>query len=68
MVIINGRIYTMEDDVIPCGYVKIKGKRIEQVGEMSSYTEQNEERFLKRCRRRLLSKGYVACDKKACGS
>lgn len=43
MVIINGRIYTMEDDVIPCGYVKIKGKRIEQVGEMSSYTEQNED-------------------------
>lgn len=37
MLIINGKIFTMEEKVIECGYVRIKGKQIEEVGPMSSY-------------------------------
>lgn len=37
MVIINGRIYTMEEDCIECGYIRISGKLIEEVGTMSSF-------------------------------
>lgn len=37
MVIINGKIVTMESDVIECGYVRTKGKLIEEVGVMSAY-------------------------------
>lgn len=37
MVIINGRILTMEEETIECGYVRICGKKIEEIGTMSSY-------------------------------
>ncbi len=46
MVIINGKIFTMEGDPIECGYVRTKGKQIEEVGEMSSYTQQENEQIL----------------------
>lgn len=36
MIIINGKILTMEEDVIECGYVRIKGKLIEEVGAMDA--------------------------------
>lgn len=39
MVIINGKIFTMEEKTIECGYIRIKGKRIEEIGYMPSYTE-----------------------------
>jgi len=35
MIIINGRIFTMEEQNFACGYVRIRGKRIEEVGDMS---------------------------------
>lgn len=34
MLIINGKIYTMEGQVIENGYLWIKGKKIEEIGEM----------------------------------
>ncbi len=37
MVIINGRIFTMEKETIKCGFVRIKGKLIDEVGDMSEY-------------------------------
>lgn len=37
MVIKNGKIFTMEEKQIECGYVRTKGKRIEEVGSMSSF-------------------------------
>ena len=37
MVINNGKIFTMEEKQIECGYVRTKGKRIEEVGSMSSF-------------------------------
>lgn len=37
MDIINGRILTMEDKIYECGYIRIKGKIIEEVGDMSDY-------------------------------
>ena len=47
MVIINGKIFTMEEKQIECGYVQTKGKRIEEVGEMSSFAyKQNGEKVL----------------------
>lgn len=47
MVIINGKIFTMEEKQIECGYVRTKGKRIEEVGEMSSFAyKQNGEKVL----------------------
>ncbi len=39
MVIINGKIFTMESELIECGYVRIKGKLIEKVGDMREYKE-----------------------------
>ena len=36
MLIINGKILTMEEDVIECGYVRTKGKLIEEVGAMDA--------------------------------
>lgn len=36
MLISNGKIYTMEGDVIERGYVRTKGSVIEEIGEMSS--------------------------------
>lgn len=37
MVIMNGRIFSMEEDPIECGYIRIKGKKIEELGDMTSY-------------------------------
>ncbi len=37
MVIINGKIFPMEGENIDCGYVRTKGKLIEEVGPMSSF-------------------------------
>lgn len=39
MVIINGKIFTMEDVQIECGYVRITGNVIEEVGDMSSFRQ-----------------------------
>ena len=38
MVIINGKILTMENGIIECGYVRTKGKRIEDIADMSSFS------------------------------
>ena len=43
MVIINGKIFSMEDEVIECGYIRIKDNIIDEIGEMSSYKEKNED-------------------------
>lgn len=37
MDIINARILTMEDKIYECGYICIKGKIIEEVGDMDDY-------------------------------
>jgi len=37
MVLINGKIYTMEEDCIECGFVQVKGNKIEKIGSMSSF-------------------------------
>lgn len=39
MVIINGRILTMEEEIIECGYLKIKGNKIEEIGSMDFYSK-----------------------------
>ncbi|MBR4981433.1 MAG: amidohydrolase family protein [Lachnospiraceae bacterium] len=39
MVIINGRILTMEDEIIECGYIRTGGNKIEELGSMESYLE-----------------------------
>lgn len=36
MLFINGKVFTMEGEVMECGFVRIKGRFIEEVGEMSS--------------------------------
>ena len=36
MLIINGKIYTMEEDVIECGFVRTKGKVIDSIGDMNA--------------------------------
>ncbi len=41
MDIINGRILTMEGEIYECGYVRICGKKIEEVGDMSEYQPRN---------------------------
>lgn len=46
MVIINGRIFTMEESPIECGYVRIKGTLIEDVGPMSLFKEEKNEKIL----------------------
>lgn len=46
MVIINGKIFSMEGEIIECGYVRTKGKIIEEVGDMSFYKEMKEEEVL----------------------
>lgn len=37
MVIINAKIFTMEDETIECGFIRIKGKIIDTLGDMSDY-------------------------------
>lgn len=46
MVIINGKIFTMEGQNIECGYVRTKGKLIEEVGSMTSFKSRNNEQIL----------------------
>lgn len=46
MVIINGKIFTMEDKSIECGYIRTKGKFIEEVGDMSAYKKVNNEQII----------------------
>lgn len=40
MVIINGKIFTMEEEIIENGFVRTKGKLIEEVGPMSAFCMQ----------------------------
>ena len=42
MVIINGKIFTMEDRVIELGYVRTNGKYIEEVGTMTEFRPQTQ--------------------------
>ena len=37
MVIINGKILTMEDEIIECGYLRICGSKIAEIGSMDFY-------------------------------
>lgn len=46
MLIINGKIFTMEGKTIECGYVRTKGKIIEEVGNMSSLAPSDDEQIL----------------------
>ena len=46
MVIINGKIFTMEDKTIECGYIRTKGKLIEEVGDMSAYKKIKDEQII----------------------
>lgn len=46
MVIINGKIFTMEDKTIECGYIRAKGKFIEEVGDMSAYKKIKDEQII----------------------
>lgn len=46
MVIINGKVFTIEDDTIECGYVRTKGKLIAEVGDMASFEKQDNEEIL----------------------
>ena len=43
MVIMNGKILPMEGKVIECGYVRICGNKIQEIGHMSEYLKTNEE-------------------------
>lgn len=43
MVIINGKILTMEDETIECGYVRTKGNKIAEVGDMTSFAKKEKE-------------------------
>lgn len=43
MVIINGTILTMEDEPIKNGYIRIRGRHIAEVGDMSSFVYQEED-------------------------
>lgn len=36
MLIINGKIFTMEEEIIDCGFIRTNGKFIETVGDMNS--------------------------------
>ncbi len=46
MVIIHGKIVTMESEIIEDGFIRTKGKLIKELGEMSSYEKQKEEEVL----------------------
>jgi len=43
MVIINGRVFTMEEDEFRHGFVRIKGRYIDEVGDMASFTAKEED-------------------------
>ena len=46
MLIINGRIFTMEESLIECGFVRTKGNLIEEVGPMSVLSDKKNEKIL----------------------
>ncbi len=46
MVIINGKIFTMEDGTIENGYIRTMDKVIEDIGDMSSFQLQKEEEVI----------------------
>ena len=46
MVIINGKIFPMEGENIDCGYIRTKGKVIEEIGSMENFKERKEEKIL----------------------
>lgn len=46
MLIINGKILTMEDKNFECGYIRINGKLIEEVGNMSALAPGEDEEVL----------------------
>lgn len=46
MVIINGKIFTMTGNNIECGYVRTKGTLIDQVGSMSAFKSEKDEKIL----------------------
>lgn len=43
MVIINGRVLTMEEDEFRHGFVRIKGRYIEEVGDMASFSAKEDD-------------------------
>ena len=43
MVIINGRVLTMEEDEFRHGFVRIKGRFIEEVGDMASFSAREDD-------------------------
>lgn len=57
MVIINGKIVTMEEEVIECGYVQIREGKIAKIGDMSSYNNEMKETS------HILSKKEGECEK-----
>lgn len=46
MVIINGKIFPMEGKNIDCGYIRTKGKVIEEIGSMENFKEKKGEEIL----------------------
>ena len=42
MVIVNGKIFTMEETDYDCGFVRIKNGKIDEIGEMESFDERME--------------------------
>ena len=46
MVIINGKIFPMEGENIDCGYIRTKGKVIEEVGPMENFKKRKGEGIL----------------------
>ena len=46
MVIINGKIFPMEGENIDCGYLRTKGKIIEEIGSMENFKERKGEEIL----------------------
>lgn len=46
MVIINGKIFPMEGENIDCGYIRTKGKVIEEIGPMENFKEKKREEIL----------------------
>lgn len=43
MVIINGRVLTMEEEEFRHGFVRIRGRYIEEVGDMASFTAKEDD-------------------------
>ena len=45
MLIINGKILTMEGPAIACGYVRTKGRLIDEVGTMQELSQMQNEKI-----------------------